>query len=48
MNLTGLGMSGRVRRGLCDCLIDGKRQYLHRDGEFTPIGRAMYNEWQDE
>lgn len=28
--------------------VDGKRQYVYRDGEFTPVGRRMFHEWQEK
>jgi hypothetical protein len=48
MNLAGFAESigGEFVAGCLIGTIDGKRQYLHRDGEFTPVGRAAYLAWE--
>ena len=38
-------IGGEVVAGCVIATVDGKRQYLYRNGEFTMRGREMYNEW---
>jgi hypothetical protein len=49
MNLAGFAESigGEFVAGCLIGTVDGKRQYLHRDGEFTPVGRAAYLAWEN-
>lgn len=47
MNIGGFAASigGEMVAGCVIATVDGKRQYVYRDGQFTPRGRAMYNAW---
>jgi hypothetical protein len=48
MNLAGFAKSigGEFVAGCLIATVDGKRQYLHRDGEFTFKGRELYLAWE--
>lgn len=50
MNLAGFAehLKGEFVVGCLIATVDGKRQYLHRDGKFTTLGQAMYNEWEGQ
>jgi hypothetical protein len=41
-------IGGEMSAGSVVATINGKKQYIYRDGEFTAIGRKMYNEWQSK
>lgn len=38
-------IGGEMVAGCVIATVDGKRQYLYQAGEFTPVGRKLYNEW---
>jgi hypothetical protein len=48
MSLAGFAESveGFFVAGCLIATVDGTKQYLHRDGEFTPKGREMYEAWE--
>ena len=41
-------VNGEFVAGCLLATVDGKRQYLHRDGVFTPEGLLMYQKWEQE
>jgi len=47
VNIAGFAESvgGEMVVGCVLVTINGKKQYLYQGGEFTPLGREMYNQW---
>jgi hypothetical protein len=39
-------IGGEFVAGCLIATVDGKRQYLHRNGEFTLVGRPLYLAWE--
>lgn len=50
MNLAGFAESigGEMVAGCLIATVNGKRQYLYRNGEFTLVGRPLYLAWENE
>jgi hypothetical protein len=50
MNLAGFAESigGEFVAGCLLATVNGKRQYLYRDGQFTLVGRPLYLAWENE
>jgi len=50
MDIVGFGehVNGEFVAGCLIAVVDGKKQYLHRDGQFTLKGREMYLAWEGE
>jgi hypothetical protein len=50
VNLTDFAVSvkGEFVAGNLIATVGGKRQFLHRNGQFTPAGSAAYIAWRDE
>jgi hypothetical protein len=44
----GQHIGGEFVAGCLIGTLDGKRQYLYRDGVFTPEGLAAYQKWEVE
>jgi hypothetical protein len=40
-------IGGEVTVGCVIATVDGKKQYLFRDGEFSPVGQKLYNNWTE-
>jgi hypothetical protein len=38
-------VGGEIVAGCVIATVEGKKQYLYQAGQFTPVGRTMYNEW---
>ena len=49
-DIVGFGehVNGEFVAGCLIATVKGRKQYLHRDGEFTLLGRPMYIAWQNE
>ena len=41
-------VGGEFVAGCLIATVDGRRQYLHKDGGFTQAGRAAYAAWENE
>lgn len=47
MDLTGFAESigGEMVMGCVIATVNGKRQFVYRNGQFTPKGHEMYSAW---
>jgi hypothetical protein len=47
-DIVGFGehVNGEFVAGCLIATVAGKKQYLHRDGAFTRVGREMYLAWE--
>lgn len=41
------GIGAEMVAGCVLAVVNGRKEYVYRDGEFTPKGRELYNAWQD-
>jgi len=50
VDIVGFGehVNGEFIAGCLIATVAGKKQYLHRDGEFTQVGRAMCLAWEHD
>jgi hypothetical protein len=48
MDIVGFGehVKGEFVSGCLIAVVDGRKQYLHRNGQFTLKGREMYLVWE--